>query len=81
MQTLKPWVFGVVIGLAVGLWFGTNIGKGRKFWANPFTQASIGEVVREKSADIVEKSGQVLEKGGQALEQKGESLRPNQKQP
>jgi hypothetical protein len=80
MQTLKPWTFGLVIGLAVGLWFGTNIGKGRKFYANPFNQASIGEVMREKSADIVEKSGEVLEKGGQALEQKGESLRPNPNQ-
>jgi hypothetical protein len=78
MQTLKPWMFGLVVGLAVGLWFGTNIGKNRKFYANPFTQASIGEVVREKSADIVEKSGDILEKGGQALEQKGESLRPSQ---
>jgi hypothetical protein len=79
MKTLKPWLFGVVVGLAVGLWFGTNIGKGRKLWANPFTQASIGEVVREKSANIVEQSGKALERGGQALEQKGESLRPGQK--
>lgn len=76
MQSARPLVFGMVVGLAVGLWFGTNMGKGRKFYANPFTQASIGEVVREKSADIVEKSGEVLERGGQALEQKGESLRP-----
>ena len=77
MQTLRPLVFGAVIGLGIGLWFGTNIGKGRELWANPFGQATIGEVVREKSAGLVEKSGEVLEKGGQALEQKGESLRTN----
>jgi hypothetical protein len=77
MQTAKPFVFGAVVGLAVGLWFGTNIGKGRDIWANPFAPATIGSMVRDKSADIVEKSGEVLEKGGQALEQKGESLREN----
>jgi hypothetical protein len=77
MQTAKPFVFGTVVGLAVGLWFGTNIGKGRELWANPFAPATISGMVRNKSADIVEKSGDILEKGGQALEQKGEAIREN----
>jgi hypothetical protein len=77
MRTMKPFLFGAVVGLAVGLWFGTNIGKGRQVWANPFAPNTIGDVVRDKSADLVEKSGEVLEKGGQALEQKGEALREN----
>ena len=77
MRTMKPFIFGALVGLAVGLWFGTNIGKGRQVWANPFTPNTIGDVVRDKSADIVEKTGDVLEKGGQALEQKGENIRQN----
>jgi hypothetical protein len=67
MKSLKPFILGSIVGLLLGLWSGVNIGKNRPIWANPFAPAGIGDVVRDKSADILQKGGQKLEEQGQDL--------------
>jgi hypothetical protein len=67
MKSLKPFILGSIVGIALGLWSGVNIGKNRPVWANPFAPAGLGGVVRDKGADLLQKSGQKLEKEGQDL--------------
>ena len=75
MKSLKPFFYGIIFGVALGLWFGVNIGKNKTFYSNPFAPANLEGVLRDKSGKIIKKSGEVLEKGGEALERKGDQLR------
>ena len=53
-------VFGLIIGLALGLWFGVNIGQDQPVLSNPFKNQSLQEKVINRSGDLLEKSGQAL---------------------
>ena len=39
MIPLKKYLIGLIIGIALGLWWGVNIGKGHVFYDNPFKAA------------------------------------------
>ncbi|UCE89358.1 MAG: hypothetical protein JSW10_00510 [Pseudomonadota bacterium] len=69
MKQVKTAVIWLVVGLALGLWFGVNIGKGKPVFSNPFQASTVQEKLRQTGDDILEKSGDALEKGGQALKE------------
>lgn len=39
MKFIKNLLLGMIIGIAFGMWWGVNIGKGQPFYANPFKSA------------------------------------------
>ncbi|MFP3874799.1 MAG: hypothetical protein ACLFQT_09360 [Thiohalophilus sp.] len=70
MKKLKLIIFGVIIGLAVGLWFGVNIGKGQPILSNPFDGPTLKQQVRERTGDAVERAGKQVEELGSGLKGK-----------
>lgn len=53
MLGIRKYIIGLVIGLVIGLWAGVNIGKGRPIWANPFTEPSIAQKVKDTATDVL----------------------------
>lgn len=72
MAKIKVWLFGLIIGLLLGLWGGVNIGKGRPLYANPFAQTPLPDRLRDVGRDAVRESGDALQKAGEALKSKAE---------
>jgi hypothetical protein len=71
MKVLKLLLLGAVIGIAIGLWLGVNIGREEPLLANPFSHhESVGEKLKRVSGETLEKGGRALEKTGQDLQDK-----------
>lgn len=68
MKQLKALLTGIVAGLLLGLWFGVNIGRDRPIFANPFTEPTVKQRLKQTGESLMEKSGEALEKGGKALQ-------------
>ena len=69
MAKIKMWVFGLIIGLVLGVWGGINIGKGQPLYANPMAQAQVPNKLKEAGKDAIRQSGEALEKTGQAIKE------------
>lgn len=67
MKQIKTLLGGIVLGLLLGLWFGVNLGRDRPVFANPFTEPTVREKLKQTGKTLIEKSGETLEKGGKAL--------------
>jgi len=61
----------LALGLALGLWFGVNLGRGRSLFSNPFAKQTLGERLKDTGNLFLDKSGQALEESGKALRQAG----------
>ncbi|HHJ16819.1 MAG TPA: hypothetical protein ENJ80_09000 [Gammaproteobacteria bacterium] len=72
MRRIKGIIFGLVVGIPLGLWFGFNMGKDRPLLSNPFEEATLQEKIKATGDTLIEKSGEVLEKSGQALQKKAQ---------
>lgn len=70
MKLLKVMVLSVAAGVAVGMWFGVNIGSNEPLLSNPFKASSLPQKIKEVSGETLEKGGQALEKTGQSLQKK-----------
>jgi len=71
MKNIKIILFGMIIGVAIGLWLGVNIGRQMPLHSNPFAyHESLGEKVKRLSGETLEKGGRALEKTGQELQDK-----------
>lgn len=70
MKQLKVVLLSLVVGVALGMWLGVNIGRGVPLLSNPFDTNSLNQKLKKVSAETLEKSGQALEKTGQALQDK-----------
>lgn len=70
MKTVRHVAVGLMAGLALGLWFGVNIGKDQALLSNPFAERTVQERVKRTGEVVLEKSGAALEKGGRALQEK-----------
>ena len=70
MKNFKFVLFGAVIGVAIGLWFGVNIGREMPLMSNPFYKESLNEKLKRVSGETLEKGGRALEKTGQQLQDK-----------
>ena len=67
MKNLKLILFGIIVGLAVGLWFGVNIGKGKPFYTNPFEEPTLAERLKKSTGEAVEKAGKKMEELGSGI--------------
>lgn len=76
MKRIKSTIFGLVIGVALGLWFGFNMGKDRPLLSNPFEEDTFKEKIKQTGGSLMEKGGEVLEKGGQALQKQSQEDEP-----
>lgn len=70
MRRIRGMIFGLTVGIPLGLWFGFNLGKDRPILSNPFEEATIQESIKQTGENLIEKGGEVLEKSGQALQRK-----------
>jgi hypothetical protein len=52
MLGFKKLLLGLIIGIALGMWWGVNIGKGQAFYDNPFKTAK--ERAKERARDALE---------------------------
>ncbi len=58
MKFIKALLLGMVIGVAFGLWWGVNIGKGQPFYANPFKTAQ--DRVRDRAHEIIDSTRNIF---------------------
>ena len=58
MRFTKALVLGIVIGIAFGMWWGVNIGKGQPFYANPFK--STQDRVRDRAHEILDNTKSIF---------------------
>ena len=70
MKNIKIILFGAVIGVAIGLWLGVNIGREMPLLSNPFYKEPLNEKLKRLSGETLEKGGRALEKTGQELQDK-----------
>ena len=68
MKQLKVVLISVALGIAVGMWFGVNIGREKPIYSNPFDTRSLNQQLKQATGETLEKGGQALEKTGQALQ-------------
>jgi hypothetical protein len=76
MKRTKGFIVGMIIGTALGFWFGFNAGQDRPFLSNPFERPTFHEKIRQSGDNLIEKGGEMLEKGGRALQDKARELEP-----
>jgi hypothetical protein len=72
MKRIKGMIFGLIIGIPLGIWFGFNLGQDRPLLSNPFIEPTFQESIKKTSENLIEKGGEVLEKSGQALQNKSQ---------
>lgn len=72
MKRLNALTLGLVIGLALGLWFGFNLGRDEPIFANPFSEPALQDKLKRTGESVMEKTGEALEKGGQALQKRSQ---------
>ena len=72
MKSLKLIIFGFVIGILIGLWFGVNIGKEKPLLSNPFEERTVTEKIKSSIGEGVEKAGEHIEKLGEDIKGKME---------
>jgi hypothetical protein len=70
MKQLKLLLLSLLIGVAIGLWFGVNIGREVPFYSNPFDTHSLNQKIKGVAGETLEKGGHALEKTGQSLQDK-----------
>jgi ABC-type lipoprotein release transport system permease subunit len=70
VKTVKIILFGIIIGVALGLWLGVNIGREAPLLSNPFYKETLSEKMKRVSGETLEKGGRALEKTGQELQDK-----------
>ena len=70
MKNIKIILISVIIGVAIGLWLGVNIGRETPLLSNPFYKETLNERLKRISGETLEKGGRALEKTGQELQDK-----------
>jgi len=67
MKQLKAVLLSLVLGGAIGMWLGVNIGREVPWYSNPFDTHSLNQKLKRATGETLEKGGQAMEKTGQAL--------------
>ncbi len=70
MKQLKVVLLSLLLGGAIGMWFGVNIGREVPFYSNPFDTAALNQKLKNATGETLEKGGHALEKTGQSLQDK-----------
>ncbi|HKJ08397.1 MAG TPA: YtxH domain-containing protein [Gammaproteobacteria bacterium] len=68
MRTFKYLVLGLIIGTAVGLWLGVNLGKGKPLLSNPFNGPTLRQSLEQSGTRLKDKSEQLFEQGKNAVQ-------------
>lgn len=68
MKSLKIVLLSLIVGFAVGLALGVNMGRDKPLFSNPFERESLDQKLKHLGGETLEKSGKALEKTGQALQ-------------
>lgn len=69
-QKIKLILAGMVFGVLIGLALGVNIGRDRPLLSNPFARESLGEKVKNLGGETLEQGGKALQQAGQSLQDK-----------
>lgn len=72
MKKRNIFLFGAIVGLLLGLWFGFNVGRDEPILSNPFSEPALKDKVKRTGEKVLEKTGEALEKGGKALKDQAE---------
>ena len=67
MKAMKYLILGLIIGGALGVAAGFNLGKGKPLLSNPFTHNELTDRLKDSGSDLVRKSGEALEDTGKAI--------------
>jgi len=70
MKQLKVVLLSLLLGGAIGMWFGVNIGREVPFYSNPFDTAALNQKIKNATGETLEKGGHALERTGQSLQDK-----------
>jgi hypothetical protein len=70
MKNFKVVLLSLLVGVALGMWFGVNIGREVPFYSNPFDTAALNQKIKNATGETLEKGGHALEKTGQSLQDK-----------
>lgn len=70
MKLLKTILLSLLLGVAIGMWLGVNIGREVPLYSNPFDAHTLNQKLKSVTGETLEKGGQALEKSGQALQDK-----------
>ncbi len=70
MKQLKTILLSLAAGVAIGMWFGVNIGREEPFYSNPFDTHTLNQKLKKATGETLEKGGHALEKTGQSLQDK-----------
>ncbi|MGA7750266.1 MAG: hypothetical protein WCA63_08970 [Gallionella sp.] len=70
MKQLKSILLTFILGGAIGMWFGVNIGREVPFYSNPFDTQTLNQKIKSVTGETLEKGGHALEKTGQDLQDK-----------
>lgn len=68
MKHFKVALLSLLVGVALGMWFGVNIGREVPFYSNPFDTAAFNQKIKNAAGETLEKGGPALEKTGQSLQ-------------
>ena len=61
MKKLRLVLLGTVIGLALGLWWGINIGRDKPILSNPFDNRPLHKKIMQEGGELLEKSGKAIQ--------------------
>ena len=70
MKNFKVVLLSLLAGIALGMWFGVNIGREVPFYSDPFDTAALNQKIKNATGETLEKGGHALEKTGQSLQDK-----------
>jgi len=70
MKQLKAVLASLILGIAIGMWFGINIGREVPWYSNPFSTDTLDQKLKHATGQTLEKGGHALEQAGQALQDK-----------
>lgn len=68
MRAFKYLLIGLIVGTAVGLWLGVNLGKGKPLLSNPFSAPTLREKLQQSGEHLKVQGERLIEHGQQAVQ-------------
>lgn len=68
MRAFKYLLLGLIVGTAVGLWLGVNLGKGKPLLSNPLNEPTLREQLQQSGTRLKEKGEKMIEQGKNAVQ-------------
>lgn len=68
MRAFKYLLLGLIVGTAVGLWLGVNLGKGKPLLSNQLNEPTLREQLQQSGTRLKEKGEKMIEQGKNAVQ-------------